>query len=111
MGIQSHLPSLCSAPKTTKNAPMTAALAIPADRTAPPRDLEVRPKHVKAWVESLPLSQVGDTTRKLVAHVTALNHAKLDGEDRVQILESCRPVASVLFDELDAVYAKATVPL
>lgn len=90
---------------------MTAALAIPADRTAPPRDLEVRPKHVKAWVESLPLSQVADTARKLVTHLAALNRARLDSEDRVQILESCRTVAAVLFDELDAVYVKATVPL
>src|SRR6476469_6028958 len=91
--------------------PPMPALAPPPERSAPPRDLEVRPKHVKAWVEALPLSQVTDTAKKLAVHLTALNRAKLDGEDRVQILESCRPVAAVLFDELDAVYAKATVPL
>jgi len=27
---------------------------VPAERVAPPRELEVRPKQVKAWLESLP---------------------------------------------------------
>jgi hypothetical protein len=86
-------------------------LTIPAERTVPPRDLEVRPRHVRAWIESLPSAQVGETSRKLLAHVVALNRARVDSEDRMQILESYRPLTAVLFDELDAVYAKATVPL
>jgi hypothetical protein len=97
--------------KITKNRPMTAAFTLPADRTAPPRDLEVRPKAVKAWVEALPLAQSIDTAKQLCMHVSALNRAKIDTDDRVQILESYRPITTVLFDELDAVYAKATVPL
>ena len=90
---------------------MTATFTIPAERAAPPRDVETRPKAVKAWVESLPLAQPLDTARRIVMHATALNRAKLDSDDRVQVLESYRAVTSVLFDELDAVYAKATIPL
>ena len=90
---------------------MNAVPTLTAERTAPPKDLEVRPKHVRAWLESLPLAQVVDTARKVVAHATALNRCKVDSDDRLQVLESYRGVTTVLFDELDAVYAKATVPL
>src|SRR3954465_10984115 len=90
---------------------MNAAFAVPADRSTPPRDLEVRPKAVKAWVESLPLAQTIETAKQLCVHATALNHAKLDGDDRLQILEAYRLITSVLFDELDAVYSKAAIPL
>ena len=90
---------------------MPAVLTPTAERTAPPRDLEVRPRQVRAWLESLPLAQVADTARKVIAHAAALNRAKVDNDDRIQILESYRAVTTVLFDELDAVYSKATVPL
>ena len=90
---------------------MTAVFALPADRSSPPRDLEVRPKAVKQWVESLPLAQPLDSARKLALHATSLNHTKVDPDDRVQILESYRTVTGVLFDELDAVYSKAVIPL
>src|SRR6478752_7176922 len=90
---------------------MTTAFALPAERTAPPRDLEVRPKAVKAWVESLPLAQTIDTAKKGCVHATALNRAKIDAGDRLQMLEAYRPITVVLFDELDAVYSKASIPL
>ena len=90
---------------------MPAVPAPPSDRTPPPKDLEIRPKAVRAWLESLPTAQVADTARKVIAHAAALNRARMDNDDRVQILEAYRPVTAVLFDELDAVYSKATVPL
>ena len=90
---------------------MPAVPTSTAERTAPPKDLEVRPKQVRAWLESLPLAQVPDTARKVAAHAAALNRCKMDNDDRIQVLESYRAVTTVLFDELDAVYSKATVPL
>ena len=74
---------------------MPLALSFPAERTAPPKDLEVRPKAVKAWVEALPLAQVLETSRKMVVHLAALNRARLDPDVRQQILEAYRPVAAV----------------
>ena len=90
---------------------MSLALSFPAERTAPPKDLEVRPKLVKAWVESLPLAQTLDTTRKLTLHLAALNRAKLDLDARLQILDIYRPVCATALEELDAVYSKAPLPL
>lgn len=90
---------------------MPIDLAVPADRTAPPKDLEVRPKAVKAWVESLPLAQSIDAAKKLCVHLAALNRAKLESADRELVLEAYRPIATVVLDELEAIYAKASLPL
>jgi hypothetical protein len=90
---------------------MALELRIPTERVAPPRDLELRPKQAKAWVESLPLAQSADTGRRLLANLAAMNRAKVDYDDRLQVLEAYRPVAHVVLDELDAVYGKAPMPL
>jgi hypothetical protein len=90
---------------------MPLDLGLPAERAPPPKDLEVRPKHVKTWVESLPLAQTLDSARKLCAHLAAVNRSKVDTDDRLQILDIHRPVAAVLLEELDDIYGKATLPL
>lgn len=90
---------------------MTLALSLPAERTAPPKDLEVRPKQVRVWIQGLPLAQAADAAKKVSMHLAAINRAKLDLDDRLQILEAYRPVAATLLDELDAIYGKATIPL
>lgn len=90
---------------------MPLALNIPAERAAPPKDLEIRPKQVKAWAESLPLQQSFDAGRRLCTHLAAVNRAKLDLDTRLQILEVYRPLAASLLDDLEAMYAKAALPL
>ena len=78
-------------------------LRMPVERAAPPRELEIRPKQVKAWLASLPLAQSLDSAQRLATHVAAINRSKLDLDDRVQILDSYRASAATLLDELDAV--------
>ena len=93
---------------------MNASLAsqrVPAERSAPPRELEVRPKQVKAWIESLPLGQSAEAARKMSAHLAALNRARIAPEDRVQILDTYRPFAATVLDELEAVFGKSSMPL
>lgn len=90
---------------------MALDLRIPTERVAPPKDLELRPRQAKAWVESLPLSQSMDAGRKILASLCGLNRAKVEYDDRLQILEAYRPIAHVVFDELDAVYGKSSLPL
>ena len=87
------------------------ALSIPTERAAPPRDLEIRPKQVKAWIESLPLGQSLDAGKKLAAHLAALNRSRIDLDDRLQLLEIYRPVAATMLDDLDAIYSKSVLPL
>jgi cyclic-di-GMP-binding protein len=90
---------------------MPLALSLPADRVAPPKDLETRPKQVKAWIESLPLAQSMDASRRLCVHLAGLNRAKIDVDTRLQILEVYRPTAATALEELDAIYAKSALPL
>ena len=90
---------------------MPLVLPVPADRAPPPKDLEVRPKQVRAWLDSLPLAQAQDAGRKILAHLTALNRARVDTEDRLQILEAYRPIARTMMEEMEAIYGKATLPL
>src|SRR6187431_1983844 len=81
------------------------------DRAAPPKDLEVRPKQVEAWIDSLPLAQSMDSTRKMCVHLAQLNRAKVDTDTRLAILDAYRAPAATALEELDAVYSKATLPL
>jgi len=90
---------------------MPLELRVPTERAAPPKDLETRPKQVKAWLESLPLAQTFDAAGKVVAHLSALNRSRIDTDERVQVLEIYRPVAGVLFEELDDIYGKSVQPL
>ncbi|HSJ99019.1 MAG TPA: hypothetical protein VLC53_18225, partial [Myxococcota bacterium] len=90
---------------------MPLALSFPAERTAPPKDLEIRPKLVKAWLDALPHAQSLETARKLTLHLAALNRSRLDLDARLQILDAYRPVAAMALEELDAVYSRAALPL
>src|SRR5689334_7320385 len=84
---------------------------VPAERSAPPRELEVRPKQVKAWLDSLPLAQTVDSARKMASHLGAINRAKIGVDDRVQILESYRALANTVLEELEAIFGKTAMPL
>ena len=86
-------------------------LRMPPERSPPPRELEIRPKQVKAWIESLPLAQPLDAAKQLAAHLASINRSKIDLDDRIQILDSYRAVATTVLEELEAIYAKATLPL
>ena len=84
---------------------------MPAERAAPPRELEIRPKQVKAWLASLPLARAPETAAQLVAHLGSLNRSKIDLDDRIEILESHRAIAATVLEELEGVYGKAALPL
>jgi hypothetical protein len=96
---------------STKNATMPLVLPVPADRAPPPKDLEIRPKQVRAWIDSLPLAHAVDAGRKILAHLTALNRSRVDTDDRLQILEGYRPIARTMIEEMEAIYGKASLPL
>jgi hypothetical protein len=89
---------------------MPLELSVPA-RVSASKDLEIRPKQVKAWIDALPLAQTFDSARKITEHLAGVNRAKMDIDERLQILEIHRPVADLLVEELDGIYAKAPQPM
>jgi cyclic-di-GMP-binding protein len=90
---------------------MAHVLSVPVERAAPPKDLEIRPKQVRGWLDSLPLAQAQDAGRKILAHLTALNRSRIDTDDRLAILEAYRPIGRTLAEEMESIYGKATLPL
>ena len=86
-------------------------LRAPTERAAPPPDLEIRPKQVKALIAGLPMGRPLEAGGTLLAHITSLNRVKVDVDDRLAILDLYRPVVVTLFDELDAIYGRAVPPL
>ncbi len=47
----------------------------------------------------------------MAAHLTAINRARVETDDRILILEAYRPVAATILEELDAIYVKSAMPL
>jgi cyclic-di-GMP-binding protein len=90
---------------------MALSLSVPAATQNPPKDLEIRPKQAKAWVESLPLTKIADSARQVYENLVLLNRAKISAEDRVNLAEVYRPVVKTLLDELEHVFAYSVLPL
>jgi hypothetical protein len=90
---------------------MPLDLSVPVRGSAAPTEVEIRPKQVKAWIDTLPLAQTFESAHRLREHLAGVNRAKLDLDERLQILEAHRAVAEVLLDDLDDLYARAAQPL
>src|SRR5262245_21506614 len=90
---------------------MPLELSIPAERAAPPKDLEIRPKQAKAWLDSLPLAQSVEAARQLRANPATLSRSKLETDVRIQLLEVYQPVVNGILEALDAFYSKSALPL
>ena len=90
--------------------PAPIALTLP-ERTAPAPDLEIRPRNVRRWIESLPLNVTFETGRQLCRHLAAVNRAVVDIDARLEIVELHQPAAAKILAELEPMYAKAEMPL
>lgn len=90
---------------------MQLSLSVPVSTRALPKEIETNPKKARAWVEALPMTKTVESAKVVAANIEALNRGKLTAEDRVALVEVYRPVTTVLLDELDAIYAFASLPL
>jgi hypothetical protein len=90
---------------------MPLSLSVPVSTRPLPKEIETNPKKARAWVEALPLTKTIDSARAIVANLEAINRGKLLADERVAVVETYRPVVSVLLDELDAIYAFSSLPL
>lgn len=91
--------------------PAPINLAIAVERSAPAPDLEIRPRHVKRWIESLPLNVTFETGRQLCRHLAGVNRAIVDLDSRLEILEAHRAASQAVLADLEPMYAKAEMPL
>jgi hypothetical protein len=90
---------------------MALALSVPAATQNSPKGLETRPKHAKAWIESLPLTKTIQSGRTVCEHLSELNRARFPAEERLELMEIYHPVLATLLDELEHVFASSQLPL
>jgi cyclic-di-GMP-binding protein len=86
-------------------------LQIPVQDKALARKVELNPKRVKGWIESLPLTQVVEAARQVLEAITAQNRIRVDYDQREDLIAAQKEMLGVIFDELDAQYSRGTLPL
>jgi hypothetical protein len=91
--------------------PAPISLALGVERTPPAPDLEIRPRHVKRWIDSQPREVTFETGRALCRHLAATNRSAIEVDARLEILEAHGTAAAPILEELDTLYAKAPLPL
>jgi len=84
---------------------------LPVERTPPAPDLEIRPRHVKRWIESQPRELTFETGRRLCGHLAATNRSAIHVDARLEILEAHGAAAANILEALEALYATAALPL
>jgi hypothetical protein len=90
---------------------MALVLSVPAAIQNSPKGLETRPKHAKAWIESLPLTKTLQSGRQVCDHLGALNRARIPADERLELMEIYHPVLATLLDELEHVFGYSPLPL
>ena len=90
---------------------MALNLSVPNASAPLPKGIETNLKKARAWVESLPLTKTTESGQAIIASLSAINRAKLPADERVALVDTYRPIINVLLEELDAIYAFASLPL
>jgi hypothetical protein len=98
---------------STTEGPLPAPiwLALGVELTPPAPDLEIRPRHVKRWIDSQPREVTFETGRALRRHLAATNRSAIEVDARLEILEAHRSAATPILQELETLYAKTPLPL
>ena len=70
-----------------------------------------QPRKLQAWVDQLPLMNMGETSRQLYQYLQELNRLSLDTRTRLQLLEIVRPAVLHVCDSLGKHYLKQSLVL
>jgi cyclic-di-GMP-binding protein len=90
---------------------MPITYATPGFEKGALRGVEIRPKALKSWVETLPLSHILDSAKKVYDSLRLYNRAKVEADVRRDVYDVLAPTLKVIFEELDALYAGVGLPL
>lgn len=85
--------------------------ALPSRSQAPAGGFPTEPKRVKAWVEALPRANPAQTQRLLAEALQSLAEVRLDGGQRLAILETLRPALLENCAALGRLVQGASLPL
>ena len=85
-------------------------LALP-EKNLSVRDLDIRTRTVRAWLDTLPPTRPVDAANGLFERVHRANRTAVSPDDRLEFLRTIRPFAEMVKDELAQMCADATIPL
>lgn len=86
-------------------------LSIPAQHPAEPGTFDARPKSITAWINALPMANLGETSRRVFKALVELNRVELPVRQRLQILELLLQPADYVSVSLEKHYAGRPLPL
>lgn len=90
---------------------MPLTLTVPAPDPTADLTVEMRPRHLRKWLGSLPLTDLAEVSRTLGDEIAALNRQQATMETRLKLLELYRAVVLKLLPALEERYVAARLPL
>ncbi|HVK55958.1 MAG TPA: hypothetical protein VM532_13140 [Burkholderiales bacterium] len=90
---------------------MALRLTVPSSVSSQNPPAETRPKQLKEWLDSLPLSKLFESSRAVCDELARLNRLRISADERLRLLEIYAPVLQQLRLEIAEDYNKAPLPL
>ncbi len=86
-------------------------LRVPEQKTASLSFCDTTPKAFRAWIDQLPMANIGEVSRQLYHAIIELNHLFTPPQQRLQFLELIREKIHFVCDELSRHYLGMAVAL
>lgn len=86
-------------------------LNIPEQSKSTTDSFDTRPKQVEAWVNALPMANIGESARRVFSAVQEMNRLKVSSHDRFKVMEILRTPAYHITEALKKHYANQNLPL
>ncbi len=84
---------------------------LPGRETSHQEGFPTRPRHLRRWLDELPVASMGDTTRQFLDGLRHLNGTRLPPTRRLELLELMRPMATAILSHLGEHFINRTLPL
>lgn len=89
---------------------MSLMLTVPAPDPVEDLTVETRPKHLKEWLDDLPLTNLTEVCRTLDDEISALNRQKVGMDTRLKLLELYRGAILKLLPAMEEQYVATRLP-
>jgi len=86
-------------------------LAIPAQQNADKTSFDVRPKFMEKWITSLPMANLGETSRLVFKAVVEINRLDMPVPQRYKAMELLRKPCHYIVESLEKHFAGRPLPL
>jgi len=88
-----------------------SGLAIPAQQSSDQTSFDVRPKFIEKWITSLPMANLGETSRLVFKAVVEINRLDMPVPQRYKAMELLRKPCHYIVESLEKHFAGRPLPL